>query len=82
LIVAALLVVYAVHGVWNDDLYVPGRHSDGVHLHGVWAWAGLLITCALMVLSVPTDDARFTPWRWISGIVIFVAGLGLGLFAR
>lgn len=56
-VVSAILLVYGVVGLWIDDLYLPGRRTEGVHLHGVPAWvmfAAFLCACANM-LSVIVD---------------------------
>jgi hypothetical protein len=38
--VGALMLAYGVHGLWVNDLYIPGHaraSPAGFHLHGVWA---------------------------------------------
>src|SRR5688500_649688 len=32
-VLSLLLFAYGSHGVWTNDLYVPGKRSRGVHLH-------------------------------------------------
>ena len=50
------LIVYGFHGLWTNDLYVPGRRL-GTHLHGASAWImflAMLSACTVM-LSVVLD---------------------------
>jgi hypothetical protein len=81
--VAAALAVFAygAYGVVVDDLFLPAKRSDGMHLHGVAAWlAFAAIACmAANLLSVVADHfdkrdnersyrrfARITSWAgWI-----------------
>ena len=49
---AAAAVSYGAYGVWNDDLYVPGKSGPGIHLHGAPAWtlfAAITIGCGNLV---------------------------------
>lgn len=48
LVVATGLIAYGIHGLWIDDLYLPGKHG-GYHLHGGTAW---LLFSAVFCLSM------------------------------
>lgn len=54
---SVLLFAYGSHGVWANDLYIPGRRSRGVHLHDVPAWImyGAMLCACLVMLSVVAD---------------------------
>ncbi len=39
---AVLVVIYGIHGVVVNDLYIPGKNGPGLDLHGVSTWLGLL----------------------------------------
>ena len=43
------LFVYFFYGALVDDLFLPGRHGPGVHLHGLAAW---LVTGAPLAIYV------------------------------
>jgi hypothetical protein len=32
------IALYCIHGALMGDLYIPNRHSEGVHLYGMSAW--------------------------------------------
>jgi hypothetical protein len=51
------LFAYGSYGVWINDLYLPGKHSRGIHLHDVPAWImyGAIICACLVMLSVVAD---------------------------
>jgi hypothetical protein len=51
------LFAYGGYGVFVNDLYLPGRHSPGVHLHDVPAWImyGAMISACLVMISVVVD---------------------------
>jgi len=46
-----LLILYGIHGVIVDDLYIPGKHGPGVDLHGISAWIGLLSIFVLIAMA-------------------------------
>lgn len=56
-ILAVLLLAYGAYGLRNDDLYIPGKRSRGVHLHGTAAWVmyGAFVCAALNLLAVAVD---------------------------
>jgi hypothetical protein len=60
---AVLLFAYGTFGVWINDLYIPGRRSNGVHLHDVPAWVmyGAMICACLVMLSVVVDHYDMRP---------------------
>ena len=51
------LFAYGSYGVRVNDLYVPGKHGRGVHLHDTPAWVmyGAMICACLVMLSVVLD---------------------------
>ncbi|GDY11968.1 hypothetical protein LBMAG53_08460 [Planctomycetota bacterium] len=56
LLVTAMLT-YGIYGIWEDDLWIPAKHGDGVHFHGFPAWvffAALLLSAA-SVLTIVVD---------------------------
>ena len=57
IIFSLLLLGYGTYGVWENDLYVPGRRSRGIHLHDATAWMmyGAIICACLVMLSVVVD---------------------------
>ena len=52
-----ILLSYGTFGVLVDDLYIPGRHTKGLHFHGEPAWImyGAMICAVLNLLSVVVD---------------------------
>lgn len=56
-IIGALLFTYGTYGVWQDDIWVPGRFTSGVHVHGVAAWLFYMaILCGVaMLISTVVD---------------------------
>jgi hypothetical protein len=91
---AVLLLAYGAYGLNNDDLYIPGKHSKGVHLHGAAAWVmyGAFVCAALNLLAVVVDhcdttDGERTYQIWarvtqIAGWILFACALLMGLFYR
>lgn len=57
IVFSILLAVYGAYGLWVNDLYIPGKHSNGTHLHDVPAWImyGAFICACLVMLSVVVD---------------------------
>ncbi len=51
------LLAYGGFGLYLDDLYLPGRSTRGVHLHGAAAWImyGAFVFASLNLLSVAAD---------------------------
>ncbi len=54
---ALALLAYGAHGLLRDDLYLPGRRSRGVHLHGTPAWImyGAFVCAAAVLLALVVD---------------------------
>jgi hypothetical protein len=49
------LVIYGIHGVVVDDLFLPGKRSGGIHLHGAAAltmFFAFLCACSVMISSI------------------------------
>lgn len=77
------LLAYGAFGLLFDDLYVPGRHSKGMHFHGFSAITmfAAFICAALVLLSVIVDhyDKRNNEMRYqIFGI--YMRWIGWALF--
>jgi hypothetical protein len=93
-ILAVLLLIYGAYGLNTDDLYIPGKRSRGVHLHGMAAWImyGAFVLAAINLISVAVDHcdtsehgrnypvlARVTQ---VAGWSLFAAALLVGLWHR
>ncbi|MBP7565469.1 MAG: hypothetical protein KA795_05630 [Burkholderiaceae bacterium] len=86
-VLALALFAYGSFGVWIDDLYVPGKRTAGVHLHGIPAWLmyGALISAASVCLALVIDHydrranehhyERFKKLARVSGWTFFVLAL-------
>ena len=86
---AALVLVYAIRGVYVDDFYLPSARMAyrGVHFHGLSAWlmSGAMICLAVFVLfftyrtTVRHHDKRgyrlFGIWIRIIGLSLAVCGI-------
>lgn len=56
-IFASALLAYGGIGTRIDDLYIPGRRGNGVHLHGAPAWVMFgAMACAALVLLLTIVD--------------------------
>jgi len=57
IIFSVLLFSYGTYGVWVNDLYIPGKHGPGTHLHNVPAWImyGAMLCACTVMLSVVVD---------------------------
>lgn len=57
IIFSLALFAYGTYGVWVNDLYLPGKRTKGVHLHGIPAWIfySAIISACLVMLSVVVD---------------------------
>lgn len=51
------LLAYGAIGLYYDDIYVPGKHSKGIHFHGIAAWImfGAFVCAALNLVSIFGD---------------------------
>lgn len=56
-VLSTILLIYGGFGVWADDLFLPGRATSGVHLHGEPAWImyAAMIVASFNLLSVVVD---------------------------
>ncbi len=57
ILLSVFLLAYGIHGLIVDDLYIPGRHSRGMHLHGraaVWMFVAMCYF-VVMMLTVVVD---------------------------
>lgn len=54
---AAALLVYGTLGIVMDDMFIPGRWSKGLHLHGLAAWLmyGAILTGASVLFALVVD---------------------------
>lgn len=88
---AVLLLAYGGAGLYYDDIYIPGKHSRGMHFHGVPAWImfAAFVCASLNLLSVFADHfdksdgdrmyhiiARTTQ---VAGWLFFACAIGFGL---
>lgn len=91
-VLSAALLAYGTFGVWIDDLYMPGKRSAGIHLHGLPAkvmYLAMLFACAnLLAVVVDHYDRRNNEHRYrlmakvtqIAGWTTFVLALVLDFF--
>lgn len=91
IIFSSILLIYGIIGFAIDDLYIPGKHSKGVHLHGEPLWIALgafaLAIANLMSVVVDHYDNRnnetnyrlFAKVTKIAAWVVFVLALVLDL---
>ena len=56
---AAALIAYGLYGAFTNDLYIPGRRGDGVHLH-FDAIAPALLGITLFALTLVFDHFKKT----------------------
>ena len=56
-LISIALMTYGAFGLWINDLYIPGKRSKGIHLHGIAAWVmyGAFLGACLALLSVVVD---------------------------
>jgi hypothetical protein len=93
-ILAVLLLAYGAYGLRNDDLYIPGKRSRGVHLHGAAAWVmyGAFVCAALNLLAVAVDhcdtsegEKKYKIWARLTQVVgwtLFACALLGGMFLK
>jgi hypothetical protein len=57
IVFSVLLFSYGTLGIKFNDLYIPGKHGRGIHLHDAPAWVmyGAMICACLVMLSVIVD---------------------------
>lgn len=87
------LLVYGSIGLYLDDLYLPGKSGNGLHLHGNAALVmyGAMLCAALNLSSVVLDhyDKRdnegdyreFAKWTSAAGFSLFAAALAIMFFS-
>lgn len=91
-LLSTALLAYGTFGLWIDDLYLPGKRSSGIHLHGYPAkvmYLAMLFACAnLLAVVVDHCDQRNNEHSYrrmakltqIAGWTTFVLALVLDLF--
>lgn len=91
-LVAAFLLAYGALGLYINDLFVPGKHTDGLHLHGLAAWLmyGAMLSAASVLISVVVDhyDRRKNENSYVKyrktakfiGWAFFAASLGFHIW--
>lgn len=60
-LLSSALLAYGTYSLWIDDLHLPGRHSDGIHLHGDAAkimFLAMLCACANLISVVADHHDR------------------------
>lgn len=85
-VLSAALLAYGTFGVWIDDLYLPGKRSAGIHLHGLPAkvmYLAMLFACAnLLAVVVDHYDRRNNEHRYrVMAKVTQIAGWTTFVFA-
>lgn len=56
-LLAVFVTVYAVFSARIDDFYIPGKRTDGLHLHGTAMWLACAASaCAVLALLVVVAD--------------------------
>lgn len=90
-VLATCLLTYGGIGLYLGDLFIPGKHSRGIHLHGTAAWImfAAFICASLNLLSIFADHfdssdgerlyhilARATQ---IAGWALFIGALAFSL---
>jgi hypothetical protein len=84
LFLAACLLIYGSLSLYIDDLYLPGRYTRTLHLHGTAAWlmVGAFVAAAAVMLALVVDhyDRRNNEhhYYWFKKSASWV---GWGLFA-
>lgn len=91
-LLSLVLFAYCTFGAIHDDIYIPGKRSRGMHMHGVPMWFvyGAMLAAVTNMMSVVIDHydvranelnyqriARFTQ---ILGWALFIAAFVLDLF--
>lgn len=82
-VLSASLIVSGTQGVLNNDIHVPGKRSDGFHVHGFPMWLiYLAMLCAVAnLIAVVVDHydhrdnerdyKRFARRTQVCGFVLF-----------
>lgn len=57
ILISIALMTYGAFGLWINDLYIPGKRSKGIHLHGIAAWVmyGAFLGACLALLAAVVD---------------------------
>jgi hypothetical protein len=84
-IVVALMIGYGAYGLWMNDLYIPGRNTEGMHFHGIWAvtvFAGTLVMLGsiLLLRRLKGNDPN-ARWPFI-GIFVGLVIMFLAMFGQ
>ena len=91
-LLSLILFAYCTYGALHDDIYIPGKRSNGVHMHGVPMWViyGAMLSAVANMLSVVIDHydvranelnyKRFARVTQILGWVLFTSAFILDLF--
>ena len=82
-----LILAWGAYGLWADDLIVPTKRGNGIHLHGTAAviMFGAMIASVLNLLAVVADHIdirnnelayrRFAFGTQVSGWMLFAAAI-------
>ena len=56
-IIGLLLFAYGTYGVWQNDIWLPGKRTSGIHFHGIAAWFcyGAILAGVAMLLCIVVD---------------------------
>ncbi|NOQ75530.1 MAG: hypothetical protein GQ574_26205 [Crocinitomix sp.] len=67
-LLSAGILIYTGIALVKGELYVPGKHSKGILLHGaaMWFMAGAFCSAACVLLSEVVDhaDERDNEWKY------------------
>jgi hypothetical protein len=92
-IASLFIMAYGTIGLTYNDIYIPGKHSPGVHLHGLGAdlMYGAMLFGSFNMISIVVDhfDHRdnersyrlFARVTSLSGWFLFLLALGIQLFS-
>lgn len=69
LVLALTLLAYGLLSLSIDDMYLPGKYTSGIHLHGAAAWLmfGALLSSAAVLIALVIDhyDRRNNERRYV-----------------
>lgn len=90
-LLSTCLLLYGTIGIYIDDIYVPGKRTNGVHFHGEPAWLlyAAMVSASLNMISVVVDHydirnneinyKRFAKVTQFLGWSLFILALVLDL---
>lgn len=91
-LLSLVLFGYCTFGALHDDIYIPGKRSNGVHMHGVPMWViyGAMLAAVTNMLSVVVDHydvranelnyKRISRFTQVLGWILFILAFVLDVF--